>query len=628
MGKSFIVLDNETANLNTRFGQPLQIAAAACDEHLNVTDSIDIRIRRKPWIPPNPVAMAVTRTWAPDLDRNPLTEYEAMHRFVEWATPFEPASYTYFNGFKFDEHVNRQAFYNTLLPPYRSSFQGNDRLDILHHMHGGWLFSNNDSFVYQHGKWPKFKLEYLCHINGIHLSNAHDALADTLALVRLAKLQKERDPELWEHFISLSSKRGAQQFIEFNPIFQWGNYHFRGGGYATGACVITHRGEHNFGPTGSGNYRRSSSEVVIANLAAFDEKWFDKTVDELTDMLRDDDRGRAFRVMKLNEQPLIWTLPEDYYGPATEKLRELSPWQTRQLTQRDARLRHLNYDILRERADRIHRDLDFCHRMSAAMERRFPEPSYKGERLLEDRIHDALSINFSEQEDAAIARVTQAFHRAAWPDKEGVAREFRTLFPRPVNGNTDEIAQKKFEHGLTLFRLATGIIYIQEGKDNQLYLSDSKMREMFNDFTRRRLTEPVYILDPRTGKPNGKIDRETGLPEMRYHTIDAAIAAGRKKLNELHANPPAAREGLSDTKRYLMGTMAYLETLRPPVETAPATPLPDAPKASSSGDTARPAPASASADPAPASPWHPPEGARPVVREVVPGKPHYRLKAG
>lgn len=640
MGKHFIFLDHETANLNTRFGQSLQFAAVACDENFKIIDRIDIRIRRKPWVVPSPVAMAVTHTWAPTIDQHPFTEYEAMHRIVEWAQQFEPATYAYYNGFKFDEHVNRQGFFNTLLPPYRSSIFGNDRIDLLHHMQAGWLYSSNDSFVYQRRKYPQFKLGHLCDINGIPLHNAHDALADTIALARLAQAQKERDPEIWSHMQQFASKRGVQNFIDTNPIFQWGNYHYSGGGYTSAFCIAAYRGAHHFGQTGSNNYRRGGSEAVIANLAAFDPSWFDKSAQELANMMRDDDRGRAFRVIKLNEQPLIWHLPENLYGPPTEQLRELTPWQIRQLSQRDGRLRHLNADILRERADLILRNLDFCHRLSLAMELRWPEATYKGERLLEDRLHDEIGLNFSEQEELGLNRVTQAFHAASWPDKISVARQFRDLFPRPAappsGSPDDQNTQAKFEHGVTLFRLAVGIIYIQEKKDQAQYLDDDKLRAVFDEFTRRRLTEPVWVLDSRTGAPPmvwdrargahmPKVDRETGLPQMRYMTIDAAIESGRVKLQQLHDDPPDSPEALAETKRYLLGAMAYLETLRPaiaPVFTdvsgKPLLPVP-------SDGTALQAPASASADPAQAR--RGPAGEvelLPIQRR--PQKPHYRLK--
>jgi exodeoxyribonuclease-1 len=69
--------------------------------------------------------------------------------------------------------------------------------------------------------WPEndegfisFKLEHLSVANGIEHENAHDAMADVIATIEMAKKVKAAQPKLFDYFLSMRHKRKLNELID------------------------------------------------------------------------------------------------------------------------------------------------------------------------------------------------------------------------------------------------------------------------------------------------------------------------------------------------------------------------------------------------------------------------------
>lgn len=110
-----------------------------------------------------------------------------------------------FNNIHFDDEFIRNLFYRNLLDPYEREWQnGNSRWDVINLFRAAHDLRPS-GFVWpikENGK-PSFKLTALSGANGIPHENAHDALHDVDATIKLTWLLKQVQPKLfswyWNH---------------------------------------------------------------------------------------------------------------------------------------------------------------------------------------------------------------------------------------------------------------------------------------------------------------------------------------------------------------------------------------------------------------------------------------------
>lgn len=112
--------------------------------------------------------------------------------------------------------MTRYTCYRNFIDPYAWSWQnGNSRwdlLDVLRACHalrpeGVEWPENEDGFT-------SFKLEHLSVKNGIEHSNAHDAMADVIATIEMAKKVKAAQPKLFDYFFSMRHKRKLNELVD------------------------------------------------------------------------------------------------------------------------------------------------------------------------------------------------------------------------------------------------------------------------------------------------------------------------------------------------------------------------------------------------------------------------------
>ena len=207
---SFVFWDTETTGMNTAFDQILQFGAIRTDHELRELERFDIRCRLLPHVVPSPGALLTTGIGIDQLTDPALPSHYQMVRAIkarleEWS----PALFIGHNSMRFDEHLLRQAFYQTLHPPYLTNTNGNGRLDSLAVLRAA-NFLEPDVLTVPAGEKgrPTFSLDRLAPANGFAHEAAHDAMGDTEATLHLCRLVRERAEGVWSNCVRFRPQGG------------------------------------------------------------------------------------------------------------------------------------------------------------------------------------------------------------------------------------------------------------------------------------------------------------------------------------------------------------------------------------------------------------------------------------
>ncbi|MCP4185651.1 MAG: exodeoxyribonuclease I [Hyphomicrobiales bacterium] len=226
---NFIFYDTETTGTDTFFDQILQFAAILTDEEFNEIDRFEVRCRIQPHIIPAPMALIVTQISIDQLtDASLPSHYEMVQQIQAKLESWSPAIFIGYNSISFDEALLRQAFYQTLNPPYLTAMNGNGRTDLLHMVRAISVFAPEVLSIPTNDKGnPVFKLDQLAPLNGFSHENAHDALNDVEATIHLSRLIKTGALFVWEAFIRNAYKKEVMNFIDLNvPVFSQTEFYF------------------------------------------------------------------------------------------------------------------------------------------------------------------------------------------------------------------------------------------------------------------------------------------------------------------------------------------------------------------------------------------------------------------
>lgn len=239
---AFVFYDTETTGINTSFDQILQFAAIKTDADLNEIERFEIRSRLLDHVIPSPGAMHVTgATVGMITDRTLPSHYEMIRAIRERLSSWGPAIFLGYNSIDFDEHLLRQALYQTLHDPYLTNKNGNCRGDILKSVRAATVFEPDAIKVPLDDKGrPSFKLDRLAPHNGFAHINAHDALGDVEATIYIARLLRDRAPELWSSLLRFTNKTAAIEYLKSETIIALCESYFG----KTHSYFVTFLGEH------------------------------------------------------------------------------------------------------------------------------------------------------------------------------------------------------------------------------------------------------------------------------------------------------------------------------------------------------------------------------------------------
>ena len=218
---SFVFYDTETTGTDRAFDQILQFGAIRTDHELRELERFEIRCRLLPHVVPSPKGLLtngidVQRLTDPSLP----THYEMVRAIKAKLEGWSPAVFVGHNSMRFDEELLRQAFYQTLHPPYLTNTRGNGRMDGLTVLRAAAFLEPDVLTVPASEKSrPSFRLERLAPANGFVHDAAHDAMGDTEATLYLCRLVREQAEGVWSNCVRFARKPAVLDYAQPGEVF-------------------------------------------------------------------------------------------------------------------------------------------------------------------------------------------------------------------------------------------------------------------------------------------------------------------------------------------------------------------------------------------------------------------------
>ncbi|USR94455.1 exodeoxyribonuclease I [Aliivibrio fischeri] len=213
---SFFFFDYETWGTSPSLDRPCQFAGVRTDEDFNIIgEPLVIYCRPPVDYLPSPEACLITGITPQTAVNKGLSEPEFIAKIHHELSQPNTCSLGY-NNIRFDDEVSRYTLYRNFFEPYGWSWQnGNSRWDLLDVMRAVYaLRPEGINWPKDEEGRPSFKLEKLSVANSIEHANAHDAMADVIATIELAKKVKQAQPKMFNYLLSMRNKKKAATLID------------------------------------------------------------------------------------------------------------------------------------------------------------------------------------------------------------------------------------------------------------------------------------------------------------------------------------------------------------------------------------------------------------------------------
>lgn len=301
---TFFFFDYETWGVSPAKDRPSQFAGVRTDMDFNIIgEPLVIYCQPPTDYLPSPEAALITGITPQKAMSHGISEPEFIAKIhAELSTP-NTTSLGY-NSIRFDDEVTRYTCYRNFIDPYAWSWQkGNSRWDLLDVMRAchalrpegiNWP-ENEDGFT-------SFKLEHLSVANGIEHANAHDAMADVIATIELAKKVKAAQPKLFDYFFNMRHKRKLNDLVDIvnmTPLMHVSGMLGRECQYTSWIVPIA------WHPT-------NQNAVIVVDLAKNPQPLIDLNVEELQqrlytkrDDLAPDEQPVPIKLVHLNKCPIL-----------------------------------------------------------------------------------------------------------------------------------------------------------------------------------------------------------------------------------------------------------------------------------------------------------------------------------
>ncbi len=218
---TFFWYDYETWGKNPRRDRIVQFGGVRTNENLEEVDE-PIELKCKPELdcPIGPGAVNVHGIMPEEAEEEGLLESEFAARIHAELSRKGTCSVAY-NGMSFDHEFTRVLFYRNLRDPYEWAWKdGNTYWDTLDLMRAAYLLRQDalDNWPTKEDGGPSFQLERLAEENlgekDLQQREAHDALRDSIYMLEVARLIRNRSRELWDYALQLRDKENVKKLRE------------------------------------------------------------------------------------------------------------------------------------------------------------------------------------------------------------------------------------------------------------------------------------------------------------------------------------------------------------------------------------------------------------------------------
>ena len=213
---TFFWHDYETWGLNPRADRPSQFAGIRTNTELEVIDEeVMIYCRPSGDFIPHPDSVLITGLLPQVASEKGLPEAEFFQQIFQQMSRPGTCGVGY-NSLRFDDEVSRFGFFRNFYDPYvREWKNGNSRWDIIDLVRMTFaLRPEGINWPTRDDGVPSFRLEDMTVANDIPHVGAHDALSDVHATIGLARLIKQKQPDLFNYYLKLRRKNEVLKIIK------------------------------------------------------------------------------------------------------------------------------------------------------------------------------------------------------------------------------------------------------------------------------------------------------------------------------------------------------------------------------------------------------------------------------
>lgn len=232
---SFFFYDLETSGINPREDRIMQFAGQRTNFDLEpVGEPVNLLVRLNDDTLPSPDAIMVTNILPQETVATGLSEAEFCKVISEEVFTPNTISCGY-NSVRFDDEHMRYLFWRNFYDPYEWQWKDGrsrwDLLDVVRMVRAlrpeGITWPTIIDPETEKNK-PANKLELLSKLNKISHEKAHDALSDVEALISLARLLRDKQPQIFNYLLKMRDKKAVQKLVNLqNPkpfVYTSGRY--------------------------------------------------------------------------------------------------------------------------------------------------------------------------------------------------------------------------------------------------------------------------------------------------------------------------------------------------------------------------------------------------------------------
>ena len=196
----------------------MQFAGQRTDLDLNpVGESVNILVKMTDDALPSPGAINVTGITPQQTLMDGISEAEFCKYVVEEIFTPDTCAVGY-NTVRFDDEFMRAIFWRNFYDPYEFEWKdGRSRWDILDVVRlTRALRPEGISWPFREDGAPTNRLELITKLNGVSHEHAHDALSDVFATIAVAKLIKDKQPDLFKFLFDMRNKNDVKKLVNLD----------------------------------------------------------------------------------------------------------------------------------------------------------------------------------------------------------------------------------------------------------------------------------------------------------------------------------------------------------------------------------------------------------------------------
>ena len=390
---NYVFYDYETTGRSSTWDQVIQVGAILVNDEFQRLDTpFEARCGLKPGLVPEPGALLVNRTTPDMLRKTNLSHYEMTKQLIETFKKWSPAIFIGYNNISFDSEFTRKTLFKNLFDPYIEQYFENEegkktlnkRADILGLVRSAHLYYPDciKTPISDKGN-AVFKLDELAPMNGIELG-FHDAVADCQATIGIAKIIKDKAPNVWKSSLMTTSKAEVNTIVENEKLFCFNEY-FYGKARPYVVTFLCFHPKYNW--------------PQCFDLKEDPQTYFNMTMENLKDAMKKS--PKIIRSVKNNKHPVIMNpkFGENFDG-----------------------YKQLGMKKLMERAEMLQSNEEFKKKVSRILEEEAQEKEDLDSQLDVQAEESIYSGGFASDQDKSVMK---EFHQAEWKDKLLVADKFK-----------------------------------------------------------------------------------------------------------------------------------------------------------------------------------------------------------